>query len=187
MVSRATTFQPILTSKYRSLPKHSWWMDEACAAKMHLLRSISLWYKKENCREGPRQSIFWHANLYVYKSIVGVIPKEGLAGSRLTILLRYQRWATPVSPGSDSISRPTSWLRFRLRLQLLKNWWLRFRLRFQKCQKWSRLQAWLQLRSWNCPSCFSMTLIKIIILKQAFFAARDSHMPPKLFSDKDEQ
>ena len=34
----------------------------------------------------------------------------------------HQRWATPVSPGSDSDSRPTSWLRFRLHLS--KNWCL---------------------------------------------------------------
>ena len=63
---------------------------ESCAAKTHLLTSLSLSYQKDDSLAGPRQSAIWYDADFTIstdtvkaadnKSIVGVISKEGLAG-----------------------------------------------------------------------------------------------------------
>ncbi len=60
-----------------------------------VLRSLSLSFQKKNWQVGPQQSFFWYDTYWKIKSVkaaeynfvVGVIPKEGVAGPCPPILL----------------------------------------------------------------------------------------------------
>ena len=67
----------------------------SCVMGNHALRPLLLSYPKKDWWAGPHQSCFWYDTdskivlccLHRLYSVVGVIPKEGLAGPRPSILL----------------------------------------------------------------------------------------------------